>query len=70
MYKYKTEIVKVKFKFFAAKANKKDISVLDEVVNKRAEEGWELVTYSFMAPAGSFRSSFVITFRQEVKNAL
>ena len=45
MYTYKTEILKVSSKWFSDKANEADTAELDELLNKRAEEGWELVTY-------------------------
>jgi len=38
----------------------KDTSVLDELINKRAAEGWELVTHSV---AGN--NQFIFTFKRE-----
>lgn len=49
MYKYKTEILTVGTKWFSDKANSDDIAKLDELLNQRASEGWELVTYDYMA---------------------
>ncbi len=64
MYTYKTEILKVSSKWFSDKANEADIAELDELLNKRAEEGWELVTYDYMATSVQVRGAFVITFRK------
>jgi hypothetical protein len=64
MFIYKTEILKVGTKFWSDKANEKDIAILDELLNKRAEEGWELVTYDYMATSSQIKGAFVITFRQ------
>lgn len=64
MFIYKTEILTVGTKFWSDKANGKDIALLDELLNKRAEEGWELVTYDYMATSAQIKGAFVITFRQ------
>lgn len=45
MYIYKTEILTVGTKWFSDKADAKDIAIRDNLLNKRATEGWELVTY-------------------------
>ena len=65
MYTYKTEILQVSTKWFSDKANDKDIAQLDELINKRALEGWELVTYDYMATSTQIKGAFVITFRRE-----
>ena len=49
MYTYKSEILWVSSKWFSDKANEKDLAELDELLNERAAEGWELVTYDYMA---------------------
>ncbi len=61
---YKTEILKVGTKFWSDKANEKDITELDELLNQRYAEGWELVTYDYMATSSQIRGAFVITFRK------
>ena len=63
MYTYKTEILKVSTKFWSDKANEEDIAVLDKLLNERYLEGWELVTYDYMATSSQIRGAFVITFR-------
>lgn len=39
MYTYRTEILSVSTKFFSDKADQKDISILDDLLNQRASEG-------------------------------
>lgn len=65
MYTYKTEILKVSTKWFSDKANEADTEELDDLLNERAAEGWELVTYDYMATSLQVRGAFVITFRKE-----
>ncbi len=65
MYIYKTEILKVGTKFWSDKANDKDAAELDELLNQRAAEGWELATYDYMATTSQIRGAFIITFRKE-----
>ena len=62
---YKTEILNVGVKFWSDKANPEDAQVLDELLNRRAEEGWELVTYDYMATSSQIRGAFIITFRKK-----
>lgn len=64
MYIYKTEILTVSTKWFSDKADVGDISMLDELINKRAADGWELVTYDYMATSIQIKGAFVITFRK------
>ena len=65
MYTYKTEILTASTKWFSDKANEGDILMLDKLVNERASEGWELVTYDYMATSTQIKGSFVVTFRKE-----
>ena len=67
MYTYKTEILKVSTKFWSDKANEEDIAVLDQLLNERYMEGWELVTYDYMATSSQIRGAFVITFRRRTE---
>lgn len=64
MYIYKTEILTVSTKWFSDKADAGDISILDELINERAANGWELVTYDYMATSIQIKGAFVITFRK------
>jgi len=66
MYQYKSEIFRVSAKLFSDKANEKDIAELDELINQRAEEGWELATYDYMATSTQWAGAFVVTFRKKI----
>ena len=65
MYTYKTEILMVSTKWFSDKANAADISMLDQLLNERAAEGWELAAYDYMATSTQIKGAFVLTFRKE-----
>ena len=65
MYTYKTEILTVSTKWWSDKANAADAAELDELLNRRAAEGWELVTYDYMATSTQIKGAFIITFRRE-----
>ena len=64
MYIYKSEILKVGSKLWSDKADEDDLVLLDELINQRASEGWELVTYDYMATSTQIRGAFVVTFRR------
>lgn len=66
MYTYRSEILKVSSKWFSDKANDAGIAELDALLNQRAAEGWELVTYDYMATSVQVRGAFVITLRKEI----
>ena len=66
MYTYKTELLWVSKKIWSDKVNEEDIAVLDELINKKSAEGWELVTYDYMATSSQIRGAFIVTFRKEV----
>ena len=65
MYTYKTEILMVGTKWFSDKADANDIAVLDQLINERAADVWELVTYDYMATSVQIKGGFVITFRKQ-----
>ena len=65
MYIYKTEILTVGTKWFSDKADAADIAMLDKLLNERAADGWELVTYDYMATSAQIKGAFVVTFRKE-----
>lgn len=64
MFTYKTEILTVGTKFWSDKANEDDALELDELLNTRSAEGWELVTYDYMATSSQIKGAFIITFRK------
>lgn len=65
MYFYKSEILVTTVKWFKDSASDKDVKNLDELINKRASEGWEFVCHSYMPNVTSGRSAVLITFRKE-----
>lgn len=65
MYIYKSEILKVGLKFWSDKASPEDAALLDELLNQRAAEGWELVTYDYMATSSQIKGAFIVTFRKK-----
>ncbi len=65
MYTYKTEILTVGTKWFSDKADSNDIAILDKLINERAANGWELVTYDYMATSIQIKGAFIITFRKQ-----
>ena len=65
MYIYKSEILTVGTKWVSDKADANDIAILDQLINERAVNGWELVTYDYMATSMQIKGAFVITFRKQ-----
>ena len=65
MYIYRTEILTVGAKLWSDKATEDDALELDELLNTRSAEGWELVTYDYMATSTQIKGAFIITFRKE-----
>ena len=66
MYTYKSEILWVSSKLWSDKATDKDAAELDELLNQRAAEGWELATYDYMATSFQTKGAFIVTFRKEM----
>jgi len=62
---YKSEILKVSFKYMTASIKEEEILELDNLINKRASGGWELVTYAFMGNEGSFGRGILVTFKKD-----
>jgi hypothetical protein len=65
MFEYKSEVLITDRRYVNDRVNEMDIVRLDELINKRTLEGWEFVTYSYMANTGGLRSAILITFRKE-----
>ena len=65
MYIYKSEILTVGTKWISDKADEDDIAVLDQLLNERSADGWELVTYDYMATSTQIKGSFFVTFRKQ-----
>ena len=65
MFEYKSEIVKADgLKLFGTKANETDIKNLDDVINSRAAEGWELANYVYSSSPIEAGGRFIVTFRK------
>ncbi|WP_429957739.1 DUF4177 domain-containing protein [Enterococcus sp. AZ196] len=52
-------------KWFKDSANREDLERLDDLINSRANEGWEFVTHSYMPNVTATRSAILVTFRKE-----
>ena len=64
MYEYKTEILYTKTKWTTDKAEESDIIELNNLFNKRSQEGWELVTYSYMSNTLQIKGATLVTFKR------
>lgn len=67
MYEYSIEVMDVPYKMFKQKLNKKELDELIDLINKKAEDGWELVTHTFMGGDDMWTQCFLCTFRREKK---
>ena len=65
MYTYKTEILTVGTKWLSDKADANDIAMWDNLINERAADGWELVTYDYMATSMQIKGAFVVTKKKK-----
>lgn len=65
MYEYKTELVTMPYHFFRSTATETDLTKVDEIINKYAGFGWELVTYAYMGGNNEVEKGILITFRKE-----
>jgi len=65
MYEYKTEILSTGMKWFSDKANESDVSQFNEIFTERGTEGWELVTYSYMATSLQVKGALLVTYRRK-----
>ncbi|MBP1040928.1 DUF4177 domain-containing protein [Vagococcus sp. BWB3-3] len=66
MYEYKSEILETSTKWIKDSANEKDLKLLDDLINSRAQQGWELVTHAYMPNVVATRSAFLITFKKTI----
>ena len=64
MYEYQSEILWTDTKMWSDKADDRDARALDGLLNRKAAEGWELVTYDYMATSLQVRGAFIVTFRK------
>jgi hypothetical protein len=62
VYEYESEQLKLHFNIIKAGVKPEAISEYDGVLNRRADEGWEFVSSSFIA---DIAGAILITFRRE-----
>ena len=65
MCEYKSEVLEAGIRWTKGRATETDASKLDELINARFSEGWELVTYCYTTEALNFSASVLITFRRK-----
>jgi len=65
MYEYESEIMSKGIRWVKGAATKGDASTLDELLNERAAEGWELVTYVYTTEVLNVHATMLITFRKK-----
>lgn len=67
MYLYKSEMLDLSVKLAADKSpEREDLKKLDNLINTRANEGWELVTYEYISSSRSASCYFLVTFKKEI----
>lgn len=64
MYEYKTEVLYTKTKWTTDKVQENDIVELNDLFNQRSQEGWELVTYSYMSTSLQIKGATLITYKR------
>ena len=64
MFEYKSEVLATSIKWVSYKVSDADVSALDQLIHKRATEGLELVTSSYMATTFQIRGATLVTFRK------
>jgi len=65
MYEHITEVINTRTKWFQEKPDGYDMYIFDDLFNRRAAEGWELVTYSYIATFLETRGALLVTFRRK-----
>ena len=65
MYEYKTEILSTGVKWFSDKASEADIAQFNDIFTERCVDGWELLTYSYMATAIQVKGALLVTYRRK-----
>ena len=61
---YFTEILPVSTKWWSGKVKEEDILALDELLNSRYAEGWEMVSSNYVMTYGQVQSQYVITYKR------
>jgi len=69
MFEYKCEIFNASGKALSTIFKDKEVLAFNELLNERASEGWELVTYTFMGSLGA-PNGLLITYRKQINTAV
>ena len=64
MYEYKSEIISKGIRWIRGSATEGDASQLDVLLNERAAEGWELVSYVYTTEIINAYATMLVTFRR------
>lgn len=64
MYEYKSEILKKGIRWVKGAATEADANNLDVILNERAAEGWELVTYAYTTEVANVSATMLLTFKR------
>ena len=64
MYEYKSEVLNAGIRWIKGGAREADASKLDELLNERSAEGWELVTYVYTTEILNTSATIMLTFRK------
>lgn len=64
MITYKSEIMNIPYKLMRASLGAKEVNQIDEFMNARAQDGWKLVTHSFLS-GDSYGYMLLVTFGKE-----
>lgn len=64
MYEYKSETLSKGIRWLKGSATKADASGLDELLNERAAQGWELVSYVYTTEVLNLHATMLVTFRR------
>lgn len=70
MYEYKTELMKIPYRLLNATVTEEDMKKLDAMINRYADYGWELVTYTHMGGNNEVEKGLLATFRKKREDSL
>jgi len=65
MFEYKLEVFYASAKLISTILKEHELKELTNLINERASEGWELVTYTFMGNIGA-PNGLLITFKKQI----
>jgi len=68
MYEYSIEAIEFPMRAFKVVPRASDLTAFLDLINKKSEDGWELVTHSFITMSGiTSYHCFICTFKREKK---